>query len=592
MDSEQTNATLEQTVGVLRRRAPWIVLCCVLVTGAAFAFSKMQTKKYTATASLVFNNQQLSQQTAGLQPVSTANQQALQNTNVKLVQLGDMADRTARSLGEGLTAQKVRASLSVSPQGESNIVNVSATATSPALAAAVANAYTNQFVAEQQNSNHQYYATALALVNRQLAALSPRQRLSPAGIVLENRAQSLGVLAELQAGNVAVAQPATVPTSPSSPQTERNTILGAVLGLLLGLGVAVLIERFDRRIREPKDLETIYRLPLLGVVPESAALARSQRRNGKRSNGRTLNGGAANGALSLDLPGPDAEAFQLIRAHLRYFNVDRQVRTLLIASAAPGDGKTTVARHLAAAAAKMGSRTLLIEADLRRPTLAERLGVRFGPGLSDVLIGGSTVREAIQSVDLGPTLPRRETERRTLDVLVAGVVLPPNPAALIESRAMEHLIDEAKLNYDLVVVDTPPLTAVSDAFPLLEKVDGVVIVGWVGRNRRDVAQRLHDTLAGAGAPLLGVVANGVKVGRLGAYSYGYGYGYDQDDSHDAAAVARGAEEGSPVASGNGGASTDGIGSANGHGHQEHGANGAAVPVGLASLSGPPPIVGG
>jgi len=126
----------------------------------------------------------------------------------------------------------------------------------------------------------------------------------------------------------------------------------------LGLGVAFLLERFDRRIREPRDLEAIYGLPLLGVVPESAALSRSGK--GKK-NAREA------------LPASEAEAFHLIRAHLRYFNVDRELRTLLIASAAPGDGKTTVARHLAAAAARMGARVLLLEADLRRPTMAQQL---------------------------------------------------------------------------------------------------------------------------------------------------------------------------------------------------------------------------
>src|ERR1039457_7184627 len=408
MDTEQTNLSLERVLGILLRRSPWVVLCLVLTAGAAYGFSKHQAKKYTATASLVFNNNQLGQQVAGLPVASSSSPQAQQNTNVKLVQLGDMAAKTASLLGQGLTKEAVSADLSVSAQGESNIVDVSATATSPALAADIANTYTNQFVTEQQNSNHAYYASALKLVNKQLAALSARERAGTAGLALQERAQSLGTLAELRNGNVQVAQAATVPTSPSSPKVSRNTVLGAILGLLLGLGVAFLLERLDRRIREPKDLEAIYGLPLLGVVPESAALSRSAK-------GRK-NAGAA-------LPASEAEAFHLIRAHLRYFNVDRELRTLLVASAAPGDGKTTVARHLAAAAARMGARVLLLEADLRRPTLALQMDVSSGPGVSDVLIGAVSFSEATQMVGLD--LQRVDgSGGRSLDVLVAGSSLP------------------------------------------------------------------------------------------------------------------------------------------------------------------------
>jgi capsular exopolysaccharide synthesis family protein len=315
------------------------------------------------------------------------------------------------------------------------------------------------------------------------------------------------VLAELRSGNVQVAQAATIPASPSSPKIAKNTVLGAVLGLLLGIGMAFLLERLDRRVREPKDLERIYSLPLLGVVPESSALSRSAKRTG---DGKAV------------LPPGESEAFHLIRAHLRYFNVDRELCTLMVVSAAPGDGKTTVARHLAGAAARMGSRVLLIESDLRRPTVAQQLDIAPGPGLSDVLIGAIAMSEAVQSVDLAEPVDAT-ARRRVLHVLVAGATLPPNPAELIESHAMEAVLQQAKSTYDLVVIDTPPLTAVSDAFPLLRKVDGVIIVGRVGRNRRDIAERLHETLTGAGAPLLGVVANGVKASGPGSYAYAYDY---------------------------------------------------------------------
>jgi succinoglycan biosynthesis transport protein ExoP len=532
VEAEQSNLDLKQWLGMLRRRAPLILLCCVLAAGAAYGFSKHQTKKYTATASLVFTNNQLSQQVAGLQPAgNNETQQAQQDTNLKLVQLGDMAAKTAAKLGHGLTKREVSASLSISAQGESNIVDVAATATSPVLATEIANTYTNQFVAEQQNTNHTYYASALALVNRQLAALSPRERVGTAGLALQDRAQSLGVLAELRNGNVQVAQAATVPTAPSSPKTSRNTALGVVLGLLLGLSVAFLVERLDRRIREPKDLEAIYGLPLLGVVPESSALSRS---------------GRSGGDAQTVLPSGEAEAFHLIRAHMRYFNVDRELRTLMVVSAAPGDGKTTIARHLAAAAARMGSPVLLLEADLRRPTLAQQLGIPSGLGLSDVLIGAASLPDATQTLGLdSPTSDR--SKAHTVDILTAGAALPPNPGELIESRAMETLLERARATYDLIVIDTPPLTAVSDAFPLLKKVDGVVVVGRVGRNRRDVAERLHETLAGAGAPLLGVIANGFKAGRRGSYGYGYGYDYNPTKPAEPSGPADpGASSGAPV----------------------------------------------
>jgi capsular exopolysaccharide synthesis family protein len=192
-------------------------------------------------------------------------------------------------------------------------------------------------------------------------------------------------------------------------------------------------------------------------------------------------------------------------------------------SAAPGDGKTTVARHLASAAAKMGSRVLLLEADLRHPTLAQQFDVESAPGVSDVLIGAASLRQVTQTIDLDSGSV--DNPVGMLDVAVAGAAVPPNPGELIESSAMEVLLERAKSTYDLVVIDTAPLAAVSDAFPLLRKVDGVIIVGRVGRNRRDVAERLHETLASTGAPLLGVIANGFKARRLRSYGYSYDYGH-------------------------------------------------------------------
>jgi receptor protein-tyrosine kinase len=167
-----------------------------------------------------------------------------------------------------------------------------------------------------------------------------------------------------------------------------------------------------------------------------------------------------------------------------------------------------------------------------------------------VLIGAVSLREATQSIALdGPG--GDGAEGRTLDALVAGATLPPNPGELIESHAMEAVLQQAKATYDLVVIDTPPLTAVSDAFPLLGKVDGIIIVGRVGRNRRDVAERLHETLTGAGAPLLGVIANGFKASGRGSYAYSYAYSYARDEKTSAAVAGSTTPQGSAVESPNG-----------------------------------------
>ncbi len=131
-----------------------------------------------------------------------------------------------------------------------------------------------------------------------------------------------------------------------------------------------------------------------------------------------------------------------------------------------------------------------------------------------------TLNEAIQSLDVGP-LSNEGRAKHRMDVLVSGFMQPPNPAELIESGAMQTVLEQAKSAYEFVVIDTPPLTAVSDAFPLLSKVDGIVIVGRIGSNRRDVAENLHETLRAVEAPLLGVVANGFKARGRTPYAYGY-----------------------------------------------------------------------
>jgi succinoglycan biosynthesis transport protein ExoP len=510
MPTHQPDLTLHRVLAISRRRAPIALACVLIAVAVSLAYSLTAQKQYTATASLLFNNAPLSQQIAGLQPGVNPNPISQQDTNLQLVSLGDMARKTATQLGHGLTRDAVLNSLTVSPSGDTTVVNVASTLSSPTLAAQVANTYARVFVDEQENGNHQYYQSALATLEQQIARLRPAQARSAQGLALQNRAQSLATLAQIRTGTVSLAQAARVPIGPSSPATKRNALIAALLGLLLGIVLALTIERLDQNIREASELEAIYDLPLLGSVPLNSSLRRSGR-----------------GSRPGEPPAAVSDAFQFIRARLRYFNVDRELHTVAIVSSQPGDGKTTVAHWLANAAATMGSRVLLIEADLRRPSVAYEVDLQSGPGLADILIGARSFNEATQAVKLVGTGGGGD-DGRSLDVIVAGA-LPPNPAAMLESSAMADVLRWAKSMYDFVVIDTPPLGAVSDAMPLVKLVDGIVIVAQMGRNRRDAAQRLRATLAAVDAPLLGVIANRVK-GRGAGYGYEYGYSSEQNDA--------------------------------------------------------------
>jgi succinoglycan biosynthesis transport protein ExoP len=482
-----------RALGFLRRRGLWIVLCVGLSAVGAFAFSRSETKKYTATASLVFDTNQITQQIAGLS-TSGSSQLLLQANNIELVHLGPMADETAAAIGEGLTAAAVDGSLAISGQTESSVVGISATATSARLAADIANTYAQDFVDDQTKANRQFFRSALALVRRQLGRLSPVQRLGEDGLALQDRAQSLALLSELQPNTVRVAQEAAAPTVPSSPRTSRNVVIGGLLGLVVGVGVALLLERIDPRIRGLGELEAIYGVPLLGVIPRSAELPCAE---------------DADSDLPLAPSSGEEEAFHMIRANLRSYNPGCELRTVLIASAAKGEGKTTVAYHLAAAAARTGLRVLLLEVDLRCPRLARQLGVRSQVGLSDVLVGTVDAEDATHTIEMSMPWGGSSGAGR-LAVLTAGSSVSANPVELIESDAMAAILMEATVAYDLVVVDAPELNAVSDAHLLLPKVDGIIIVSDVTRGRRDVAGRLRQVLDTSRAPLLGVIATGAS----------------------------------------------------------------------------------
>jgi receptor protein-tyrosine kinase len=499
--------SLERLFAILRRRWWVIVLTTVLVGAATLVFSERQRKQYTATTSvLLFTDVQINPQSS--LPVSSASVDVSPSAQATAVQLlsnqPGVTLATARLVGHGVTASEISGAVNVSQQGQTNIADISVTNPDPSLAAKIANTYVTQYIASQQGQERATLQRGLNEVSLQLAGLSSQQRAGPQGQSLLDQQQSMRILLKASNGGVQQLRPAQTPTSPSSPKISRNTALGVLLGLLIGLGLAFLLERLDRRIKNVDEVGPAFRLPLLGVIPRDSQYALAPNADGSEHRAHL-------------------EVFRLLRAYLRYFNVDRELRALMVASGSPGDGKTTVARNLAEAAQETGTKTLLLEADLRRPCLANHYGLDPAPGLSEVLACTATVAEAARSVPIA-TRVNGSTSEVVLDVLVGGHT-PPNPAELLQSHAMADVLSWATEHYELVVVDTPPLAVVSDAMPLLKGVDGVVLVSQIGKNTRDSAAFLRERLEGVNAPVLGVVANGVRATGRRGYGYGYGYGY-------------------------------------------------------------------
>jgi capsular exopolysaccharide synthesis family protein len=500
-----------------------MLLCIVLVPALAVGLSLTQQKKYTASASLLFRDPGFDQKVFGstaFAPSSDPNREAA--TNVRLVSLDVVAARAAKTLGGAFTPREIRNEVKVGGDSQSDVVAISANDPNPRRAARIANAFGHAYVDFRRDADRSKVEQAAQLVRNQLNKLPPDQQSGAQGRSLLDRADQLDVLRSLQTGNAEVVQSAVPPTTPSSPKTIRNAAIGLLLGLLLSIGLAFLLERLDRRIKRPEDLEVLFSRPVLGAIPESRALQ----------------------TPDLDIRGVPpqvAEAFRLLRANLRYFNIDRDIRSVLVTSAAPGDGKSTVAWYLACAAVTAGRSALMIEADLRHPSIGTRLGFASATGLSQLLAGHtSELGDVISQV---PVANQRDGSRRTLDVIFAGA-LPPNPTDLMESHRMKELLQEAERTYDLVVIDTPPTSVVPDAIPLVTEVSGVIVVGRMGKTTRDQAAHLRTQLANLDAPTLGVVVNSLDA-RREDYGYGYGDTYGSENGASAGSVA---PEGEPLES--------------------------------------------
>jgi succinoglycan biosynthesis transport protein ExoP len=502
---------LPAIAGILRRRVGLILLCVSVTTLAAVTLALRQDKEYSATAALLFRDPGFDQRLFG-STFATPRQDPVRllETSLQLVSLKIVAANTARRLGGDATAGEVSSKIKVSVKGssDSDLASVTATDVKPVHAAALANTFATEYIDFRRTADREKLREAQRLVRRQLALASNAE--SSRVRTLERRAADLKILAALQTGNAELVERATPPGSPTSPRPRRNGLIGGFMGLLLGVALALGREQMDRRLKHPEELEEEFGLPLLASVPKSRELAVS-----------TVDGEGAP-----TLPPFEGEAFRLLRANMRYFNLSREISSVLVTSPAAKDGKTTVALNLAVAAAETGTEVLLIEADLRAPALAQMLGVSAEKGLTTVL-----TEPDLTLKDVGWRIPagqRRNGGQPTasdssLDVVFAGPH-PPNPTELLETDRMRELLRQAEADYSLVVVDAPPVTMVSDAIPLLTQVSGVLVVSRLGSNTRPLMKRLNEQLQKLEVPALGLVAN---FATEHTPHYGYPYAYMQ-----------------------------------------------------------------
>jgi capsular exopolysaccharide synthesis family protein len=313
---------------------------------------------------------------------------------------------------------------------------------------------------------------------------------------LMSRSKETGLQSELKATGVRIVERAEPPRGPASPNRSRNYRIALLVGLVLGIVLALLFEHADNTVKTPEDLKQLG-LPFLGMVPAVAPQG---------------GGGSPMRPQALKNPeGAVAEAYRVLRTNLLFSMASDGSRALLVTSPNPGEGKTTTAANLAGSLALNGAKVLLVDADLRRPTLHQHFGIQRSPGLSDLIVGKFQPSDVVQG-----------SRFRGVHVIPCGYV-PPNPAELLGSAAMREIVKALKTRYDWVIIDTPPILAMADTPVLCPYVDGVVLVVAAEVSGRPGVQRALDQIQSVGGKLLGVVLNKVDL-RRNSYYYSQYYG--------------------------------------------------------------------
>lgn len=498
---------------VLWRHKLLITLAVALVVGGAMAFTLTRTPIYRASAKLLVQpslTESLFDRTLGFRPDAA---RALRN-EILVLRSKPVTAAVAGVLG---TAPGVDATAST----DTDVITISADSADPERAAEVANTYArayievrlNQTVSELLAATGEIEATIdeldtlITQIEARIAAAPLAEQaarreqarpelasLTEQQALFRQKVRELSVDTALKTGGAQLVTEATAPGVPVSPRPIQNAGLAAVVGLVLGIGLALMREFLDDSIKTKDDLERVVPgLPVLGLIPVVAGWRRSDR---------------AHLAAVHEPSSPAAEAYRTLRTSVQFLAVDRPTGVIQITSAGPGEGKTTTLANLAVTLARAGYRVVVVCCDLRRPRVHEFFGLENAVGLTSVLLGQLPLARAVQTV---PGLDR-------LHVLASGP-LPPNPSELLASRRTAEVLSQLRAAGYIVLVDSPPLLPVTDGLVLAKRMDAVLLVAVSGLTTRKEATRSVELLQQVGAPLVGTVLNGVTADA----TYGYYY---------------------------------------------------------------------
>jgi capsular exopolysaccharide synthesis family protein len=486
-----------------------IVLLTLLGGGVAYYLSAKQEKKYDATASISFEEETQSLSSIGDSADPSASPGQTPQARAQTIKDAATVKAVQDRLGKRIPAANLQSAITTSLDDATFLVDVTATWSDGNFAARLANLFARTAAAEINREAREGFEASLKDVRSRLEGLNPEDLADQVEFsALTNQRTRLQFLSD-NAKPATISQVAVTPGAPTSPTPFRNTIIGLLLGLVIGILVAFLRDSLDQRLHGPGEVRALLPYPIVGHLANDAM--------GKVLHGEGGSAGERDGI----------EQIQILRQNLYFLDVDNPPKVILVTSALPEEGKSTVAASLAHAAAAFGAQTLLLECDLRRPALAERFGIERVPGLTDHVAGRAALDSIFRLIDLdAPAGENGAGPSRlaggSLAMIPAGA-MSPQPAEILESGRFEHFLDAVKQVYDIVIVDSAPLLPVADTLELLPGADCVVLCVRSGQTTQDQARAVHGVLEHYPSKPTGLAITGLK--RRDASDYGY-YGYE------------------------------------------------------------------